>query len=142
MLTVTDVAVAFGGFQALRGVSLEAAAGTIVGISSIAGERGRRTFPAYATSKAALSTWLEALRNRVARYGVNVVTIKPGVVETAMTAGLVSKPMIIPAARAAALILSAARRGGSPSVFVPFQWSLVARVLRSIPSGIFRRLNI
>ena len=46
-------------------------AGTIVGVSSIAGERGRRTFPGYSTSKAGLSTWLEALRNRVARFGVN-----------------------------------------------------------------------
>ena len=117
-------------------------AGTIVGVSSIAGERGRRTFPGYSTSKAGLSTWLEALRNRVARFGVNVVTVKPGMVETAMTAGLERRPMIVPAPRAAALILSAARRGGSPSVFVPGMWWLVAMALRHMPSALFRRLNI
>ena len=48
--------------------------GTIVGISSVAGDRGRRGNPAYCTSKAALTTYLEALRNRVARFGVAVVT--------------------------------------------------------------------
>jgi NAD(P)-dependent dehydrogenase (short-subunit alcohol dehydrogenase family) len=117
-------------------------AGTIVGVSSIAGERGRRTFPAYSTSKAGLTTWLEALRNRVARHGVNVVTVKPGMVDTAMTAGLERKPMIVPAPKAAALILAAARRGGSPSVFVPGVWWLVAMALRHMPSAIFRRLNI
>jgi len=117
-------------------------AGTIVGISSIAGERGRRTFPGYSTSKAGLSTWLEALRNRVARHGVNVVTAKPGFVDTPMTAHLEQKPMVISATQAARLILAAARRGGSPSVFVPGRWWLVAMVLRHLPSTVFRRLNI
>src|SRR4051812_18622837 len=59
--------------------------GTMVGISSIAGERGRRGMPAYMTSKAALSTYLESLRNRLSQYGVNVVTIKPGVIDTPMS---------------------------------------------------------
>jgi NAD(P)-dependent dehydrogenase (short-subunit alcohol dehydrogenase family) len=117
-------------------------AGTIVGLSSIAGERGRRTFPGYSTSKAGLTTWLESLRNRVARHGVNVVTVKPGFVDTPMTAALERKPMVIPAAKAAALILSAARRGNSASVFVPGQWWLVAMILRHLPSFVFRRINI
>lgn len=122
-------------FEAQRG-------GSIVGISSIAGERGRRTMPAYTASKAALTTWLEALRNRVSRYGVNVVTVKPGFVDTALTQHLAKKPMMIPAARAASLILSAARRGGSPSVFIPGQWQLVAMIVRSIPSFLFRKLDL
>ncbi|TMA23571.1 MAG: SDR family NAD(P)-dependent oxidoreductase [Deltaproteobacteria bacterium] len=117
-------------------------AGTIVGLSSIAGERGRRTFPAYSTSKAGLTTWLEALRNRVARHRVNVVTVKPGFVDTEMTAGLERRPMAISATRAASLILAAASRGGSPSVFIPGRWWLVAMVLRHLPSRIFRRLDI
>jgi len=116
--------------------------GTIVALSSIAGERGRRTFPAYSTSKAGLTTWFEALRNRVARHGVNVVTVKPGFVDTPMTASLEQKPMVIPVEKAASLILAAARRGGSPSVFIPWTWWLVAMVLRHMPSRIFRRLDI
>ena len=117
-------------------------AGTIVGISSIAGERGRRTMPAYTTSKAAMSTWMEALRNRISRYGVNVVTIKPGIVDTAQSAHLPKRPMLIPARKAAEQILAAAKRGDSPTVFVPGQWWLVAMILRHMPSFVFRRLDL
>src|SRR5205823_6863032 len=59
--------------------------GTIVGISSVAGERGRRGQPVYCTTKAALNTYLEAIRNRVSQFGVSVVTVKPGPVHTPMT---------------------------------------------------------
>lgn len=116
--------------------------GTIVGISSIAGERGRRTMPGYTTAKAALTTWLEALRNRVSRHGVNVVTVKPGFVDTIMTQHLTKKPMMISAPKAAQLILATARRGGSPSAFIPGQWGLIAMVIRSIPSAVFRKLDL
>lgn len=116
--------------------------GTIVGISSMAGERGRRSFPGYSTSKAGLTAWLEALRNRVSRHGVNVVTAKPGTVDTAMSANAPRRPMLVSASRAAAIILSAAKRGRSASVFVPGQWGLVALILRNLPSFIFRRLDL
>lgn len=122
-------------FEAQRG-------GTIIGLSSIAGERGRRTMPGYTTSKAALTAWLEALRNRVSRYGVNVVTVKPGFVDTVMTKHLARKPMLISAERAAELILAAARRGGSPSKFIPGRWGLVAFVVRNLPSFLFRKLDL
>lgn len=115
-------------------------AGTIVGISSIAGERGRRGNPAYCTSKAALTTYLEALRNRVERYGVKVVTIKPGYVETAMTEGMGDLLWMVDAEEAARQTLDRARRGASG--FVPARWGAVAAVVRSIPSPIFKRLNI
>ena len=120
-------------------------AGTIIGISSIAGERGRRSFPAYSTSKAGLTAWMEALRNRIARHGVNIVTAKPGYVDTTLLDQLERRPkglLLTPAPRAATIILDAARRGGSPSVFVPgFIWPL-AMLLRHMPSFVFRRLNI
>jgi short-subunit dehydrogenase len=118
-----------------------ARAGTILGISSIAGERGRRGNPAYCTSKAALTTYLEALRNRCARYGVNVVTIKPGFVDTAMTRGLKGLFWLISAEKAARRSLSLARSGKSKVAFVPSRWALVAFIVRSLPSFIFRRLN-
>jgi len=116
--------------------------GTIVGVSSIAGERGRRTMPGYTTSKAGLTAWLEALRNRLSRYGVNVVTVKPGFVDTVLTRGLARTPMMISAPRAAELILAVAARGGSPSAFIPARWGLVALVVRHLPSGLFRRLDL
>ena len=116
--------------------------GTILGLSSIAGERGRRSFPGYSTSKAAMTAYLEALRNRVSRSGVNVVTIKPGFVDTALTKGMPNLLWLISADRAAELALQIARRGGSPSACVPWRWSLVAFVVRHMPSFVFRKLNL
>lgn len=116
-------------------------AGTLVAISSIAGERGRRTNPGYTTSKAALSVYWEALRNRLSRYGVNVVTVKPGYVDTAMTRGLKGLFWLISAEKAAHIVLDTASRGGSPSVFAPARWGLVAMIVRHLPSFVFRRLN-
>jgi hypothetical protein len=63
-------------------------------------------------------------------------------VDTAMTKDLARKPMIISAPRAASLILAAARRGDSPSVFIPVRWWFVAMVLRHLPSWIFRKLDL
>ncbi len=122
-------------FEAARG-------GTILGVSSIAGERGRRGNPGYTTSKAALSAYLEALRNRCSRYGVNVVTAKPGFVATAMTKGMGKLLWIIPADEAARRCLALARKGSGASGFVPGRWALVAWVVRSIPSWLFRRTNV
>lgn len=117
-----------------------AGAGTIVGISSVAGERGRRTMPVYCTSKAALTTYLEALRNRVGRYGVKVVTVKPGPVDTPMTRDLTKKPLLIPAESAARSILEAAKRGAG-NAYIPGIWRWIFLVLRNIPSAIFKKLN-
>jgi NAD(P)-dependent dehydrogenase (short-subunit alcohol dehydrogenase family) len=118
-----------------------AGGGTIVGISSIAGDRGRRGNPAYGTTKAALDHLLEALRNRLSRFGVRVVTIKPGFVDTDLTRGMSGLFWLISADQAAAQILAAARRG-SVTAYVPWRWRLVGLVIRSIPSFIFRRMKI
>jgi NAD(P)-dependent dehydrogenase (short-subunit alcohol dehydrogenase family) len=115
--------------------------GSLVGISSIAGERGRRGNPGYCTSKAAMTSYLESLRNRCSRYGVNVVTVKPGFVDTAMVAGRDKLLWLIPPEQAAKKALALARRGGSASGFVPRRWWLVALIVRLLPSFVFRRLN-
>jgi len=115
--------------------------GTIAGIGSVAGDRGRSGAPAYNTSKAALHTFLEALRNRVGRSGVKVVTLKPGFVETEMVAGLGRLPMMISAERAAEIMLRKIRRGVVVA-YVPARWRLVSLVVRSIPSFLFRHLKV
>lgn len=115
--------------------------GTIVGIGSVAGDRGRCGNPVYCTSKAGLHTYLEALRNRVAKLGVRVVTIKPGFVDTAMTRGLDGLFWLITPDRAAEIILNAANRG-TVTAYVPARWRLVMTVIRSIPSFIFTKLGI
>ena len=117
-------------------------AGTIVGISSIAGERGRKGNPVYATTKAGMNTYLEALRNRLAESNVHVCTIKPGFVDTAMTRDLGKQLLwLISAEEAARLVLKAARARANER-FVPRRWWLVAKVIRCIPSFLFRHLNV
>jgi NAD(P)-dependent dehydrogenase (short-subunit alcohol dehydrogenase family) len=126
----------------LAAARFEAArAGTIIGISSVAGERGRRGNPAYCTSKAALSTYLESLRNRCSRYGVNVVTVKPGFVDTAMTRGKQGLFWLISPDEAARQSLALAERGKSASGYVPARWAPLMAAVRQVPSLVFRRLN-
>ncbi|HET9137407.1 MAG TPA: SDR family NAD(P)-dependent oxidoreductase [Candidatus Kapabacteria bacterium] len=114
--------------------------GTIVGISSIAGERGRIVNPPYHTSKAAIATYLESLRNRLSRRGVNVVTIKPGLIETEMGKKSPNRLWMITPEEAARQIVKAARRGAVVK-YVPWKWRIMSFVLHSIPSFIFRRLS-
>jgi short-subunit dehydrogenase len=116
--------------------------GTVVGVSSMAGERGRRGNPAYCSSKAALNTYLEALRNRLGRYGVHVLTVKPGFVRTAMLKGREEGTfwVISPEEAARKIVRAAARR--KKTVFVPARWGLVAAAVRAIPSFLFRRIEV
>ncbi len=116
--------------------------GTIVGVSSMAGERGRRGNPAYCSAKAGLNTYLESLRNRLSRYGVHVLTVKPGFVRTAMLEGREEGTfwVISPEEAARRIVRAAARR--RKTVFVPTRWGLVAAVVRVIPSFVFRRIEV
>jgi NAD(P)-dependent dehydrogenase (short-subunit alcohol dehydrogenase family) len=117
--------------------------GTIVGVSSVAGDRGRRGNPVYAASKAGMNSVLESLRNRLARHGVTVCTIRPGYVATPMTAGLnLPATMTISADAAARLLLAAARKKRGVDVYVPAKWAPIMFVIRHIPSLVFRRLSI
>lgn len=119
-------------FQSLQG-------GQIVGVSSVAGERGRVGNPSYNASKAALTTYLEALRNRLTRYGVNVLTVKPGPVETEMTKGI-KMPLKISAEKAADDIAKAMRKRNQ-EVYTASLWRWIMLVIRNIPSVIFRRMT-
>ena len=116
-------------------------AGHIVGIGSIAGDRGRRGMPAYTASKAGLHTYLEGMRNRLWRDGVAVTTIKLGQVETDMLKNADRKRNPISADRAADLIWQAIERR-KQTVYVPAWWRLVGLTIQHLPSVIFRRLNI
>ncbi len=118
-----------------------AGAGSLVAISSIAGERGRRGYPAYGASKAGLNTYLESLRNRLAQHGVHVLTVKPGFVQTDMLRQRSGLFWVIQPDAAARQILGAVR-ARRHTVFVPSRWRLVAWAVRAIPSFLFRKLPI
>lgn len=119
----------------------QAGSGQIVGVGSIAGERGRRAMPAYSASKAGLHTYLEGLRNRLERHGVVVTTLKPGQIETRMLEGAAQVRNPISPNKAADLAWKAIR-GKRRLAYIPGRWALVALVIRIIPSIIFRRLNL
>ncbi|MBP7997796.1 MAG: SDR family NAD(P)-dependent oxidoreductase [Candidatus Promineifilaceae bacterium] len=115
--------------------------GHIVGISSVAGDRGRILSPVYNTSKAAFTTYLEALRNRLTRYGVTVTTIKPGQVETAMLEHVKKRLWVISPEDAAADMLKVIK-AKKQTVYVPRRWGPFMLIIRHIPSFIFRRLSL
>lgn len=119
--------------------------GFIAGISSVAGDRGRRGNPVYNASKGALNIYLEALRNRLSVKGVQVVTIKPGFVATDMLkdAKVPDKGFMKPISpeKAAEIILNNIAQG-KEEFYVPARWRLVMFIIRNIPSFIFRKLNI
>ena len=116
-------------------------AGQIVGISSVAGDRGRVGNPGYNTSKAALATYLEALRNRLSRHGVHVLTVKPGFVKTDMLkAAQGGTPFAIEPERAAADIYRAVH-ARKQLIYTPAIWRWIMLVIRHIPSVIFRRMT-
>jgi short-subunit dehydrogenase len=116
-------------------------AGHIVGIGSIAGDRGRRGLPAYTASKAGLHTYLEGMRNRLWREGVTVTTIKLGQVETDMLKNADRTRRPISADRAAELIWRAIAQH-KQTVYVPAWWRWIGLAVQHLPSFIFRRLNI
>ncbi len=118
----------------------QARRGHIVGISSIAGDRGRVGAPGYNTSKAALNTYLEALRNRLSKRGVTVTTIKPGFVDTRLLENAPKTFWVIsPEAASAEIYKHIVAR--TQQAYVPKRWALVGLIVRSIPSTIFRRMS-
>jgi short-subunit dehydrogenase len=116
--------------------------GVIVGVSSVAGDRGRRGNSAYMASKAALSTYLESLRYRMRGTGVRVVTIKPGYVATPMTNELkLPQALTITPERAAQRIAQAAKKS-SGVVYVPGYWAPIMWGIRQLPAAAMARLPI
>lgn len=118
-----------------------AKAGQIVGISSVAGDRGRIGNPGYNTSKAGLTTYLEALRNQLTRHGVNVLTVKPGFVKTEMMkAAQGATPFAITSEKAAEDIYKAILKR-KQLIYTASIWRWIMLIIQHIPSIIFRRMS-
>jgi len=115
--------------------------GFIIGISSVAGDRGRQSNYVYGAAKGALSLYLQGLRNRLHPGGVRVITVKPGFVDTAMTYGLpglflVASPQTIGKRIVAALGKSA------DVVYLPWFWRYIMLIIKHIPEFIFKRMKL
>jgi len=127
--------------QRAAGLLAAQGSGTIVAISSVAGDRGRQSNYVYGASKAGLSTLLGGLRNRLFRRGVHVVTVKPGPVDSAMTDGLPRAPRrAAPSVVAAAIVRAVERR--RDVVYAPGRWRVIMAVVRHVPEWIFKRLRL
>jgi decaprenylphospho-beta-D-erythro-pentofuranosid-2-ulose 2-reductase len=115
--------------------------GTLAVISSVAGERGRKSNYVYGASKGALNVFLDGLRNRIDRSGVQVLTIKPGFVATPMTAHLTPGPLFAHPSAVARDIFKAIQTR-KDVVYVPAFWALIMFVIRAVPGRIFKKLNL
>jgi short-subunit dehydrogenase len=120
----------------------ERSSGTLVGISSVAGERGRASNYVYGSAKAGFTACLSGLRNRLARKGVHVVTVLPGFVATKMTTGmnlparLTAKPQDI----ADRIFVAVAK--GVDTTYANMSWRLLMMMINFIPESVFKRLSI
>src|ERR1700733_13465453 len=108
-------------------------AGVLAVISSVAGDRGRKSNYVYGSSKAGLSAFLGGLRNRIDREGVNILTIKPGPTKTAMTSGMDQKKMADVDDVAATIVAAIDKR--KDELYVPGIWRIIMAVIRTIPES-------
>jgi short-subunit dehydrogenase len=116
-------------------------AGTLAVLSSVAGERGRKSNYVYGSSKAGLTAFVDGLRNRIDREGVRVMTIKPGPVKTAMTEGMKGSGKFADVEVVAASLVKAIDRGDDV-VYVPGIWRVIMAVIRVIPERVFKKMNL
>jgi len=135
-LSVTSLATLLGNAFEQRG------RGVLIAISSVAGERGRQSNYVYGAAKGMVSLFLQGLRNRLSRHGVQVITIKPGFVDTPMTAAFEKKGLLWAQPDRIAKGIVAAVERGRDEVYLPGFWRWIMLVIRHIPEGLFKRLKL
>lgn len=116
--------------------------GVIAAISSVAGDRGRQSNYVYGAAKGMVSLFMQGLRNRLASKGVSVVTIKPGFVDSPMTADFdKSGPLWAKPETIAKGIVNAMQKGKG-DVYLPWFWYMIMQIIKHIPEAIFKRLSL
>lgn len=116
--------------------------GTLAVIGSVAGDRGRQSNYVYGAAKGLVARFLEGLRNRLAKSGVQVLTIKPGFVDTPMTAEFEKKGLLWAQPEAIAAGILRAIDKGRDVVYLPWFWRFIMLVIRHIPERVFKRLSL
>lgn len=140
--TVTDSFTGPARFLQMLAPVIEArGGGTIVGVGSVAGDRGRLGNYVYGAAKAGFATYLSGLRNRLTRAGGHVVTVKPGFVDTAMTWGLPGLFLVASPEQVAEDILRAVRKKRNV-IYTPFFWRFIMLIIIHIPEVIFKKMKI
>ena len=116
--------------------------GAIIGISSVAGDRGRKANYIYGSSKAAFSSYLSGLRNRLFEKNVSVITVKPGFVYTKMTKDLDLPPKLTAKPNEVAKDIFKAYKNKKDIVYTKPIWKIIMLIIKMIPETIFKRLSI
>jgi decaprenylphospho-beta-D-erythro-pentofuranosid-2-ulose 2-reductase len=116
--------------------------GVIVGISSVAGDRGRQSNYFYGSAKAGFTAYLSGLRNRLFRHGAHVLTVKPGFVKTRMIENLKTPGPLTALPKKVAENIFKAVRAKRNSIYVLPVWALIMLIIRNIPEGIFKKLKL
>lgn len=116
--------------------------GTIIGISSVAGERGRRSNYIYGASKAALTTYLSGLRNRLFKSRVKVITVLPGFIATKMNKDLQLPSLLTAGADKVAEDIYNAYKKSRHLIYTAWYWRWIMAIIKAIPEFIFKRLNL
>lgn len=116
--------------------------GMIIGISSVAGDRGRATNYIYGSAKAGFTAFLSGLRNRLANAGVHVLTVNPGFVATRMTAGMKLPPKLTATPEEVAQSILKAAQSRRNVIYVKPIWRLIMTVIGMIPESVFKEMKI
>ncbi len=126
----------------IANASIEAKKGAIVGISSVAGDRGRQSNYFYGSAKAGFTTYLSGLRNRLFQYGIHVMTVKPGFVYTRMTEGMpLPRPLTATPEQVADRIFAAMKKKKN-TIYVKWFWRWIMLVIKIIPEPVFKKLKL
>jgi len=120
----------------------QAGSGSVVLISSVAGDRGRQSNYFYGTSKAAVTTFAQGLRNHVFKHGVQVLTVKPGFVDTPMTANIAKGGPLWATPEQIAACIEKGLQKKKDVIYAPWFWQIIMLVIKNIPEVIFKRLQL
>ncbi|MFQ5828782.1 MAG: SDR family oxidoreductase [Candidatus Methylomirabilia bacterium] len=119
----------------------EQRSGCIAVIASVAGDRGRQSNYVYGAAKGAVDVFLQGVRNRLSKAGVSVVTVKPGLVDTPMTASM-RKTVLFASARNVGEGIHKAMVSGRDVVYLPWIWRWIMAIIRGIPETLFKRMSL
>lgn len=117
-------------------------AGNIIGISSVAADRGRASNLIYCASKAGFESYLSGLRNMMSPYNVKVITVKPGFVKTKMLAGLETSPLLTSTPEQVAKKIYKSYKQKRNIVYGDAKWRIIMIIIKAIPERIFKNLNL
>ncbi|MFC2947534.1 SDR family oxidoreductase [Virgibacillus sediminis] len=116
--------------------------GFIAAVSSVAGDRGRKSNYIYGSTKAGLDAYMQGLRNRLHAKGVHVMTIKPGMVDTKMTYGVVGDSPLLARPEKVGLDIAKAVRKRKDVLYTPGFWVIIMLVIKLLPEKLFKRMNL